>query len=221
MQMQKSLHVIWSVSRQRWCEISLNRMKRTFLCWIILFSRFMTFFCIVSSMIKRIWLSIFYTNLLVRLMKKFRRISSLLSSKKWRRLSSSCKKNWKNVLIVKIKRRRNWQLCRHCINAKDMTVSISFDIADETSILIHITHSSHIISYAEIRSLIMKYWALISKFSFSMWKRIWSRWREKKTRRLIHHHLRLRLRSWLFFRFISLRTRLHLQSHLQLHLLHI
>jgi hypothetical protein len=102
-----------------------------------------------------------------------------------------------------------------------MTVSISFDIADETSILIHITHSSHIISYAEIRSLIMKYWALISKFSFSMWKRIWSRWREKKTRRLIHHHLRLRLRSWLFFRFISLRTRLHLQSHLQLHLLHI
>jgi hypothetical protein len=23
MQMQKSLHVIWSVSRQRWCEISL------------------------------------------------------------------------------------------------------------------------------------------------------------------------------------------------------
>ncbi len=63
----------------------------------------------------------------------------------------------------------------------------------------------------------MKYWALISKSSFSMWKRIWSRWREKKTRRLTHHHLRSRLRLWLFFRFISLRTRLHLQ----LHLLHI
>jgi hypothetical protein len=93
MQMQKSLHVIWSMSKQSWCEISSNQMKRTFLCWIILFNRFMTFFCIVSSMTKRIWLSIFYTNLLVRLMKKFRRISSLLSSKKWRRISSNCKKN--------------------------------------------------------------------------------------------------------------------------------
>jgi hypothetical protein len=38
-----------------------------------------------------------------------------------------------------------------------MTVSISLDIADEISILINITHSSHIISYAEIRLLIMKY----------------------------------------------------------------
>jgi hypothetical protein len=107
LQMQKSLHVIWSVSRQRWCEISLNQIKRTSLCWIILFSRFMTFYCIVSSMTKRIWLSIFYTNSLAQLMKKFRRISSLLSSKKWRRLSSSCQKSWKNVLIVKIKRQRN------------------------------------------------------------------------------------------------------------------
>jgi hypothetical protein len=137
--------------KQRWCEISLNQMKKTSLCWIILFSRFMTFFCIVSNMTKRIWLSIFYTNLFVRLMKKFRRISSLLSSKKWRRLSSSCRKNWKNVLIVKIKRQRNWQLCRHCINARDMIVSISLDIVDEISILINITHSSHIILYAEIR----------------------------------------------------------------------
>jgi hypothetical protein len=102
-----------------------------------------------------------------------------------------------------------------------MIVSISLDIADEILILINITHSSHIILYAEIRSLIMKYWTLISKSSFSMSRRIWSRWRKKKTRRLIHHHLRLRFRSWLFLRFISLRTRLHLQLHLQLHLLHI
>jgi hypothetical protein len=152
--------------------------------------------------------------------EKFRRISSLLSSKKWRRLSSSCKKNWKNVLIVKIKRRRNWQFCRHCINAKDMTVSISLDIVDEISILINITHSFHIILYAEIRFLIMKYWALISNFSFSMSKRIWFRWRKKKTKRLIFNH-HLRLRSWLFLRFIFLRTRFHLQSHLQLHLLYI
>jgi hypothetical protein len=101
-----------------------------------------------------------------------------------------------------------------------MTVSISLDIADEISILINITHSSHIISYAEIRFLIMKYWALISKSLFSMWKRIWSRWRKKKTRRLILNH-HFRSRSWLFLRFISLRTRFHLQSHLQLHLLHI
>jgi hypothetical protein len=148
----------------------------------------MTFFCIVSSMTKRIWLSIFYTNLFVRLMKKFRRILSLLSSKKWRRLSLNCKKNWKNVLIVKIKQRKNWQLCRHCINARNMTVSISLDIVDEISILINITHSSRIILYAKIKFLIMKYWALISKFSFSMWKRIWSRWREKKTKRLIFNH---------------------------------
>ncbi len=104
LQMQKSLHVIWSMSRQRWCEISLNQMKKTSLCWIILFNSFMTFFCIVSSMTKRIWLSIFYTNLLVRLRKKFRRISSLLSLKKWRRLSSSCRKNWKNVFIVMLRR---------------------------------------------------------------------------------------------------------------------
>jgi hypothetical protein len=103
-----------------------------------------------------------------------------------------------------------------------MTVSISLDIADETSILINTTHSPRIISYAGIRSLIMKYWALTSKPSLSMSKRIWSRWREKKTRRLIHHHLRSRFRSWLFLRFISLRTRLHLQLHLQPHLqLHI
>jgi hypothetical protein len=101
-----------------------------------------------------------------------------------------------------------------------MTVSISLDIVDEISILINITHSSHIILYAEIRSLIMKYWALISKSFFSMSRRIWSRWREKKTRRLILNH-HLRFRSWLFLRFISLRTRLHLQFYLQLHLLHI
>ncbi len=84
------------------------------------------------------------------------------------------------MFIVKIKQQRNWQFCRHCINVRDMTVSISLDIADEISILINITHSSHIISYVEIRFLIMKYWALISKFSFSMWKKIWSRWRKKK-----------------------------------------
>jgi hypothetical protein len=101
-----------------------------------------------------------------------------------------------------------------------MTVSISLDIADEISILINITHSSHIILYAEIRFLIMKYWALISKSFLSMSKRIWSRWREKKTRRLIFNH-HFRSRSWLFLKFISLRTRFHLQSHLQLHLLHI
>jgi multidrug efflux pump subunit AcrB len=30
LQMQKSLHVIWSISRQRWWEISLNQMKKHF-----------------------------------------------------------------------------------------------------------------------------------------------------------------------------------------------
>jgi hypothetical protein len=88
--------------------------------------------------------------------------------------------------------------------------------------LINITHLSHIILYAEIRLLIMKYWALISKFFLSMSRRIWSRWRKKKTKKLIlNHHLRFRSRSWLFLRCIFLRTRLHLQFHLQLHLLHI
>jgi HD superfamily phosphodiesterase len=43
------------------------------------------------------------------------------------------------------------------LNAKDMIVSISLDIVDEISILINITHLSHIILYAEIRLLIMKY----------------------------------------------------------------
>jgi hypothetical protein len=38
-----------------------------------------------------------------------------------------------------------------------MIVSISLDIVDEISILINITHSFHIILYAEIRLLIMKY----------------------------------------------------------------
>jgi hypothetical protein len=61
-----------------------------------------------------------------------------------------------------------------------MTVSISLDIVDEISILINITHSSRIISYAEIKLLIMKYWALTSKFFLSMSRRIWSRWREKR-----------------------------------------
>jgi hypothetical protein len=101
-----------------------------------------------------------------------------------------------------------------------MIVSISLDIVDEILILINITHSSHIILYAEIRLLIMKYWALISKSLFSMSRRIWSRWREKKTKRLIFNH-HFHFRSWLFFKFIFLRTRLHLQSHSQLHLLHI
>ncbi len=55
---------------------------------------------------------------------------------------------------------------------------------DEILILINITHSFHIILYAEIRFLIMKYWALISKFLFFMLKRIWSRWREKKNKKI-------------------------------------
>ncbi len=227
MQMQKSSHVIWLMSRQRWCEISLNQMKRTSLCWIILFSRFMTFFCIVSSMTKRIWLSIFYTNLLVRLMKKFRRISSLLSSKKWRRLSSSCKRSWKNVLLFKIKHSKEWLNYRHCINARDTIVTISIDTADEISILIIIMFSSLITSHAEIRFLIMKFWVLMLEISSRWSRRIYSQWLEEEIRRKnFQHHHRLHLfRLWLFLRFIHLHTPLHLQSHLQshlqLHMLHI